>query len=116
MTACSTADNSEEGNNVPKEKLLKEQNKTNDKTSQVCVKVPDLFNNLKIKSLSKILRYPRMPLSKYESEGQKAADQIFEGEKCTYRNISSVIPEHRVKFIDPVFEEEQNTTEKNWSF
>jgi hypothetical protein len=32
VATCSTADNSEEGNNLPKEKLVKEYNKTNDKT------------------------------------------------------------------------------------
>jgi len=59
----------------------------------VPLKVPDLFQNVRLREPEKFVEYKKL-----KPEGQPE------------------IPDSYVKHIEPVYLEEQNTVEKNWSF
>jgi hypothetical protein len=56
--------------------------------------VPDMFGNFKIKNPAKFLKFRKLN----KKDGGKE------------------VPDHYVKFIEPVNSENQNTIEKWWSF
>ena len=57
------------------------------------LKMPDLFANVRIKCPDTFFDYPKVNLGK-----------------------DKVIPDYYLKYIEPVYEEQQHTTEKCWSF
>lgn len=56
--------------------------------------VPDLFANVKVNDLDNWLQYPDLH----------------------HGNSNKVVPDYYIRHFDPVNDEIQNITEKNWSF